>query len=134
MRKKAPRPRSKPYFCYDENQEFTLLNKKYGGLALFKSVIQVMGKQGAEDPEILDKCNKLNYHFITHNTKDFSSPNPKIRIGIICIGKKKEEEWINKFSKLLKRMSKHKRLYHKTVIIGDTTIIRNRLNDETQIL
>lgn len=134
MKKKSPKSRIKPYFCHDENLEFLQLRKHCNQLALFKSVIKIMGRQGARDPEIIEKCNKDDYHIITHNTSDFMGVSSKIKIGIVCIGTRSEEDWISKFSKLVKNMSKHKNFYYKDILISNITTIRDRSTGETKVI
>lgn len=134
MRKKPPEPRTKPHFCHDENLEFLQLKKRCNQWASFKSVISIMGKQGAKDPEIIKNCNKEDYHIITHNTGDFRKTYPNISIGILCIGAKDEENWINKFIKLIKKLPKHKHFFNKTILISNTITIKDRSTGETEVL
>src|SRR3989344_2955182 len=132
MKKKPQKPRIKPCFCHDENLEFLQLRKQCNQSASFKSVIRVMGKQGARDEEIIEKCNKENYHIITHNTIDFRKVSDKIKIGILCIGSKSEEDWIPKFKKLMKNMPKHSNYKNKTILISNSITMKDRLTKETK--
>ncbi len=100
MRKKRSKPRLKPWFCYDVNLEFHPLIKECNRFAKFISSIRVTGNPEAKDPFILNECNKQNLHIITHNTKDFKYPQKNIKIGIICVGLKNEEDYVPKFTKL----------------------------------
>jgi hypothetical protein len=94
-----------------------------------------MKKQGAKDPEIIKECNKRKLHIITHNTNDFISPDPKIKIGIICVGYQSEEIWIPKFSKLFSKYAKHDDFYNKTIVINNNGIvIINRKTGDTELL
>ena len=85
MRRIPSELRNKPCFSHDENLEFLQLRKKCSKFARFESVVTIMKKQGARDPEIIKECNKKDYHVITHNTQDFQDVNKKIKIGIICV-------------------------------------------------
>lgn len=133
MKKKHSELRNKPCFSHDENLEFLQLRKKCNKFARFESVVKIMKKQGAKDPEIIKECNKKNYHVITHNTLDFQKISKKIKIGIICIGLKLEDNWLPKMNKLLNKLSKHKDYYYKNILISNNITVRNRLTGNVRI-
>lgn len=134
MKENRPIRRVKPYFCYDENLEFLQLKRRCGGYGLFISVITVMEKQGAKDADIIELCNRKNYHIVTHNTIDFKKVPDKIKIGIICVGSKNEEEWIPKFEKMMRKMAKHNNYTNKSILISNIITIEDRVSGETMIL
>lgn len=133
MEKKPKKLRKKPHFCHDENLEFFSLKKSSSKLALFHNILKLT-KAGTLDPEVIRICDKNDYHIITHNTKDFKAPSSKIKIGIICIGLKRELEWIPKFIKLLKYFPKHKDYYNKNILIDNKVTIKSRQTNETELL
>ena len=134
MKKKIQKPRSKPFFCHDENLEFYSLRKSCAGRALFQSFVKLMKKQGTKDPKAISECNKNDKHIITHNTKDFQNPISKIKIGIVCIGLKSESNWPPKFLKLLKHYPKHENYYYKNMLIDNSITIKDRRTKEVNII
>jgi hypothetical protein len=133
MRKTPSGLRNRPCFSHDENLEFLQLRKKCNKFARFESIVMIMKKQGAKDPEIIKECNKKDYHVITHNTQDFQNISKKTKIGIICVGLKKESDWIPKMNKLLNKLSKHKDYYYKNILISNNITIKNRLTGSVRI-
>lgn len=130
MEKKKTTLRNKPFFSHDENLEFLKLKKECNQLARFESVVHIMKKQGAKDPEIIEESNKKDFHVITHNTSDFKKISKKIKIGVVCIGLRNEDDWIGRMKKLLRKLSKHKDYYYKNILINNDIIIINRLTKE----
>lgn len=118
MDKKPLKPRNKPFFSYDENTEFLEMVKNCNKLARFISVKTVMGFSGAKDNEIIKKCNKKDYHVITHNTKHYKYPYPYINIGIICVNMT-DLHWIDKINLLFKKYDNHRDYFNKSILIGN---------------
>ena len=130
MKKKKTILRNKPFFSHDENLEFLKLKKDCNQFARFESVVKIMKRQGATDPKIVKECNNKDYHVITHNTTDFQRINKKIKIGVVCIGLRNEDDWIGRMKKLLRKLSKHKDYYYKNILINNDITIYNRLTKE----
>lgn len=134
MKKSLQKPRSKPFFCHDENLEFFSLRKDCSKDARFISAVRVMKKQGAKDPEVIDTCDKKDYHILTHNTSDFQNPKKDIRIGIICVGLKAEYYWIPKFKRILKSLPQHNDYFHKNILIAEIITVKDRRTNEIRII
>ncbi len=134
MKKNLQKPRSKPFFCHDENLEFFSIRKDCSKDARFISAVRVMKKQGAKDLEIMNICNKKDYHILTHNTSDFQNPKKDIKIGVTCIGLKAEYYWIPKFKRILKFFPQHKDYYYKNILIAEVITVKNRKTGEVRVL
>lgn len=134
MRKKRSGPRNKPWFCYDVNQEFHILIKQCNRYAKFISSVKVTGNPAAKDSFILKECNKQDLHIITHNTKHFKFPPKNIKVGIICVGLKNEDDYVPKFTKLFSKLGKHNNYYYKTINIGDSITVKDRKTCELSVL
>ncbi len=112
---------NKPRFVVDINTSYSILRKRYGGFATFKSVVFLTKKQNASDDEIMKAANTQNYHIITQNTKHFTdAPRkfPQLKIGIICINLN-EDNFIDKFGKLLRNLKKHEKFKNNLFILGN---------------
>lgn len=134
MKKLPQKPRNKPYFCHDENLEFLQLRKKCSTTARFISIPKAFGKSGLIDSKVINNCNKVDFHIMTHNTPDYRNAAKSIKIGIICIGLKDEEVWIQKIKKLIKLYPKHEDYYFKTFFITSKITVKNRKTTKTIII
>lgn len=127
MKPRKEKPLNKPRFATDINIGFDILRKTYGGFATFTPIIKLTKKQDASDDEIITICNKLNYHIITHNTKDFENAPVRfswLKIGIVCINLK-EENYIDKFGSLLRKLRRHDNFLNKLVTLGNKREIKS---------
>ncbi len=121
-----PRPQkklNKPRFVVDINVSYIILKKRYGGYARFISSANLLKKQNASDDEIIKVANDKNYHIITHNTIDFENAPKRfnwLKVGVICVNLK-EENYLDKFGRLLRTNSKHENYYNKLFILGNLT-------------
>lgn len=134
MKRPQEKPRDKPHFCHDENLEFARLVKECNQGAIFISAIKLMRVAGAKDPQIIRECNKQDIHIITKNTDHFRNPPENIKIGIICIGKKLDKEFIKKVNSLFSKHRKHAFYYQKTFLIDDHITMFSRLKKTHTIL
>lgn len=125
MKPKKENPLNKPRFVTDINIGFDKLWKLYGGFATFTPIAKLTKKQNALDVDIVEICNKKNYHIITHNTKDFEDAPLKLvnlKTGIICINLD-EKHYLSKFGALLRKFPKHGNYYNKLIQVGNETKI-----------
>lgn len=121
MKKARLRAINRPRFVVDINTSFDGLKKRYGGFAVFKSVVSLTKKQDASDDEIIKQADSGNYHIITQNTKHFREAPLRFRtltIGLICINLQ-EGGFLDKFGSLLRKLDKHEKFNKKLVIIGN---------------
>lgn len=132
--KEKKKPRNKPHFAHDENLEFISLKKECSRIALFISFVKLMKKAGAKDPVVIRACNKNDYHIITHNTRDFMYPKTQVKVGIICVGLRNDDEWIPKFKKLLKTLRKYEDFYNKSILIDNGITIIDRVSKDTKVI
>ena len=132
--KEKKRTRNKPYFAHDENLEFISLKKECSRIALFISFVKLMKKAGVKDPIAIAMCDKNDYHIITHNNRDFMYPKTNVKVGIICVGLRNEDEWIPRFKKLLKTFKKHEDFYYKSILIDNGITIIDRISKDTKYI
>lgn len=112
---------NKPRFAVDINVSFSILGQTFGGFAMFVSTAKLTKNQSALDEDIIQICNKKNYHIITHNTKDFIDAPLRfkdLKIGIICINLD-EKHYLSKFGSVLRKFPKHDNYYNKIFQIGN---------------
>ena len=134
MRKKGARKRDKPYFSHDENLEFLELKKYCSHQALFTSVIRIMKGRGAKDPNIIEACEKEDFHAVTHNTRDFEETRKDFRLGVVCVGLVDKDIWIPKFSRMLRKLRRHDQYYFKNIYIRDIITTLDRKTEEIRII
>lgn len=112
---------NKPRFAVDINVSFTILGQTFGGFATFISTAKLTKNQSTLDEDIIQICNKKNYHIITHNTKDFIDAPLRfknLKVGIICINLD-EKHYLSKFGRVLRKLPKHGNYYNKILQIGN---------------
>ncbi len=134
MRRLQKEPRDKPFFCHDENLEFAALIKECNQGAMFISAIKLMKRAGAKDPQIISECDNQDIHILTKNTRHFRNPPENIKIGIICIGKKLDKEFIKKLKSLFLKHRKHSFYYQKIFLIDDHVTMFDRVANTRTIL
>ncbi len=134
MRKKRSRKRDKPHFAHDENLEFLELKKYCSHQALFTSVIRIMGGRGAKDPNIIEICEKEDFHAVTHNTRDFERVRESFMLGVVCVGLVDKDIWIPKFSRMLRKLRRHDQYSFKNIYIRDIITVLDRKTEEVRII
>lgn len=87
----------------------------------------LMGRSGAKDIEILEKCSAEDYHILTSNVSDFrplQRSNPHLKAGVIGITGTSRNDSIKNFTQhVTKTKAGHEEFYRKSVEVSSSKII-----------